>query len=82
MLPGGVLSSEYGLQMLALTGKSSVPKVGDAGIRTKRVIKTHFSWCFWVMKYPLSTGMAGFPHLTYFLWLPTSFQVLIYGKFL
>lgn len=34
------------------------------------------------MKYLLATGMAGFSHLTHFLRLPISFQVLIYGKFL
>lgn len=34
------------------------------------------------MKYPLATDMAGFSHLTHFIWPPVSFKVLIYGKFL
>lgn len=46
MLSGGVLCSEYGLQVLALIEESSIPKSGDAGIRTAQVIRTHFSWCF------------------------------------
>lgn len=77
---GGVLCSEYGPQVLALTEEWSPLKSRDAGIRTAWVIRTHFSWGFWIMKYPLTTDMAGFSHLAHFLWLPISFQVLIYGK--
>lgn len=45
-LPGEVLCSEYGLQVLALTEESSPPKSGDAGISTAQVTRIHLHWSF------------------------------------